>query len=286
MKRYPAPAKLNLFLHVVGRRADGYHLLQSIFRLVDLCDWIAIEVREDGRLVRANEVPGVPPEQDLAMRAAALLQAHSGTRLGATIAVEKNIPMGGGLGGGSSDAATTLMALNALWGLDLGTEALAALAVRLGADVPFFLYGGNAWVEGVGERITPIVLPPAWYVIVAPGVHVPTAAVFAAPELTRDSAPIKIADFFTGLGRNDLEPVVMRRYPQVAQALEWLKAFGDARMSGSGSSVFAAFENESEARRVLEQVPRKWKGFLVRGLDRHPFLEASSPEQLGSRQAG
>ncbi|HLU76921.1 MAG TPA: 4-(cytidine 5'-diphospho)-2-C-methyl-D-erythritol kinase [Burkholderiales bacterium] len=271
MQRYPAPAKLNLFLHVVGRRADGYHLLQSVFRLIDLCDWIGVEAREDGRIVRVNDVPGVPAEADLVVRAAQRLREHAGVAHGANIVVDKNIPVGGGLGGGSSDAATTLMALNHLWGLGLPREELAFLGLQLGADVPFFLGGGNAWVEGIGDVLTPISLPPAWYVVISPGVAVQTAQIFAAPELTRDSKTIKITSFFTGLGRNDLEPVVKKRFPQVAQALDWLQGFGEARMSGSGSSVFAAFDSETRARAVVEQMPREWRGFAVRGLDRHPF---------------
>lgn len=271
MQRFPAPAKLNLFLHVVGRRADGYHLLQSVFRLIDLCDWIGVEPRGDGRIVRVNDLPGVPAEADLVTRAAQLLREHAGVASGANIAVDKHIPMGGGLGGGSSDAATTLMALNRLWGLGLPRHELATLGLRLGADVPFFLGDGNAWVEGIGDVLTPIVLPPTWYVVISPRVAVQTAQIFAAPELTRDSKTIKITSFFTGLGRNDLEPVVKKRFPQVTQALDWLQNFGDARMSGSGSSVFAAFDNEARARAVLEQMPREWRGFAVQGLDRHPF---------------
>lgn len=275
MQRFPAPAKLNLFLHVLGRRADGYHLLQSVFRLIDLCDWIGVEARDDGQIVRVNDVPGVAPENDLAVRAAQLLRAHAGVALGATlganIAVDKHIPMGGGLGGGSSDAATTLMALNRVWGLGLSRAELASLGLQLGADVPFFLYGQNAWVEGIGEVLTATTVPPAWYVVLSPGVAVPTAQIFAAPELTRHGKALKITSFFTGLGRNDLEPVVKKRFPQVAQALEWLESFGEARMSGSGSSVFAAFDNEARAREILEKIPREWRGFAVQGLDRHPF---------------
>lgn len=271
MQRFPAPAKLNLFLHVVGRRADGYHLLQSVFRLIDLCDWIGIAPRNDGRIVRVNEVSGVAAEDDLVVRAAHMLRAHTRAALGADIAVDKRIPMGGGLGGGSSDAATTLMALNQVWGLGLSREELAGLGVQLGADVPFFLYGQNAWVEGIGEILHPVTVPAAWYVVISPGVAVPTAQIYAAPELTRDAKALKITSFFTGLGRNDLEPVVKKRFPQVARALEWLGTYGEARMSGSGSSVFAAFDNEAQARQVIEQMPREWRGYAIQGLDRHPF---------------
>jgi len=271
--RLPAPAKLNLFLHVVGRRADGYHLLQTAFRLIDLCDWITIAPREDGEIRLSAGLPGVPDEQNLVMRAARLLQAEADVRAGATLGIDKRIPLGGGLGGGSSDAATTLVGLNRLWRARLPHAELARLALRLGADVPFFLFGGNAFAEGIGERLAPLALDPAWYVVMTPGIGVPTAAIFAAPELTRDAKPIKITAFFKGFGRNDLEPVVCARFPEVAEHLAWLRAFGDARMSGSGSSVFAEFGSEAEARAVVARIPAGMRGFAVRGLDRHPLFE-------------
>ena len=287
--RYPAPAKLNLFLHVVGRRADGYHLLQTVFRFVDLCDWIAIEVRDDGRIERGNTLEGVLENEDLAIRAAKLLQEASGTTKGARIAVDKHIPVGGGLGGGSSDAATTLLALNELWGTGLDREVLADLGLKLGADVPVFVLGFNAWAEGIGEQLQPIALPPAWYVLIHPGVSVPTAQIFASPELTRTTNPLKIAPFSAGLNwaetRNDLEPVVCDKFPQVAQALRWLKSHGDARMSGSGACVFVAFDSEAEARSVAQRIPSEWRGFVVQGLDRHP-LQFDESVRMGSRQAG
>ncbi|HQY47083.1 MAG TPA: 4-(cytidine 5'-diphospho)-2-C-methyl-D-erythritol kinase, partial [Usitatibacteraceae bacterium] len=206
---YPAPAKLNLFLHVVGRRADGYHLLQSAFALIDAADRLRFAVREDGAIRRASELAGVPAESDLVVRAARLLQAEAGTRLGADIEVEKNLPLGGGVGGGSSDAATTLLVLNRLWATGLDRDALRALGARLGADVPFFVFGRNAWVEGVGDRLTALDLPPAWYLVLVPPVAVPTGEIFAAPELTRDTEPLKIEDFSAHLApgrfRNDLE---------------------------------------------------------------------------------
>jgi 4-diphosphocytidyl-2-C-methyl-D-erythritol kinase len=272
--RLPAPAKLNLFLHVVGRRADGYHLLQTVFRLIDLCDWISIAPRDDGEIRLAAELPGVPAHQNLVVRTARLLQSEAGVSQGATLGIEKRIPLGGGLGGGSSDAATTLVGLNRLWGAGLPDAALARLALKLGADVPFFLLGRNAFAEGVGERLTPLALDPAWYVVMTPRVGVSTAEIFAAPELTRDAKPIKITAFFKGFGRNDLEPVVCARYPEVAEHLAWLRAFGDARMSGSGSSVFAEFGSEAEARAVVARIPEGMRGFAVRGLDRHPLFEA------------
>jgi 4-diphosphocytidyl-2-C-methyl-D-erythritol kinase len=262
----------------VGRRADGYHLLQTVFRLIDLCDWIAISPRDDGAIRLAEELPGVPAEQNLVVRAARLLQAAAGVRKGATLGVEKHIPLGGGLGGGSSDAATTLVGLNRLWGTGLPRAELSRLALELGADVPFFLFGRNAFAEGVGERLAPLALDPAWYVVMTPAIAVSTAAIFAAPELTRDAKPIKITAFFKGFGRNDLEPVVCARYPGVAEHLAWLRAFGDARMSGSGSSVFAEFGSEAEARAVVARIPEGMRGFAVRGLDRHPLYEAPALE--------
>ncbi len=270
-RRWPAPAKLNLFLHVVGRRADGYHLLQTVFRLIDLVDWIELSPREDGAIRLAAPLPGVPEDADLTVRAARLLQEVGAVRMGVTIRVAKRIPIGGGLGGGSSDAATTLIALDELWGTGLSRAELSALAVRLGADVPFFLLGRNAFAEGIGERLTPLDLGPAWYVVITPQVAVSTREIFSSTALTRDTKPLTITAFFAGLGRNDLEPVVCGRFPQVARALEWLKGFGDARMSGSGASVFAAFRTESEARAVVARIPGEWRGIAVRGLDRHPL---------------
>jgi len=268
--RYPAPAKLNLFLHVVGRRSDGYHLLQTAFRLIDLCDWLHFAPRTDGRITLARPVAGVAEEDNLVMRAARLLQPLGGGA-GVEIDLEKNIPIGGGLGGGSSDCATTLAALNRLWGLSLPRERLTELGLTLGADVPFFLFGQNAFGEGIGERLAALDLPQAWYLVLVPPVLVPTRAIFAAPELTRNSKTIKISGFSGGFGRNDLEPVVCRRHPEVAKHLEWLKQFGDARLSGSGACVFAEFATEREARSVHSKVPADMRGLVVRGLDRQPL---------------
>jgi 4-diphosphocytidyl-2-C-methyl-D-erythritol kinase len=274
-RRWPAPAKLNLFLHVVGRRDDGYHLLQTVFRLIDLCDTLEFAPRADGEVRLATPLPGVPENEDLVTRAARALRSASGTAAGATtgvtIRVEKRIPIGGGLGGGSSDAATTLIALNELWGARLPRSELARLALGLGADVPFFLLGRNAFAEGIGEVLTPLDLEPAWYVVITPEVAVSTREIFASNALTRNTKPLKITAFFAAQGRNDLEAETCRRYPQVAEALRWLKAFGDARMSGSGSSVFAAFGSEREARAVAARIPGAWRGVAVRGLDRHPL---------------
>jgi 4-diphosphocytidyl-2-C-methyl-D-erythritol kinase len=271
---YPAPAKLNLMLRVTGRRADGYHLLQSVFRFIDYADTLTIRVREDGAIVRTNELPGVAPEADLTVRAARLLQAATGIRRGCDLGLDKRLPMGAGLGGGSSDAATVLLALNDLWGTGLKRGELQALGLQLGADVPVFLYGQTAWAEGVGEVLSPLDVPPAWYVVLTPPVSVPTREIFADPELTRDSIPLKIRGFSAGGAENTLNsltPVVCRRYPVVAEWLSRLGAFAPARMTGSGSSIFAAFDAEIEARRVLAALEPELRGFVARGLDRHPL---------------
>ena len=272
---FPAPAKLNLMLHVVGRRADGYHLLQTVFRFVDYGDEVRIGVRTDGRICRTQGAPGVAEDDDLTVRAARLLQTATGTALGAGIDLVKRLPIGGGLGGGSSDAATVLLALNHLWGTRLTRADLQALGLRLGADVPVFVFGESAFAEGVGEVLRPIALPPAWYVVLIPPVSVPTAGIFADPELKRDSKPIKIQGFSAGtaVDGNDLEPLVCRLYPEVARHLEWLRQHGPALMTGSGACVFAAFGTEREARDVMGRVPQTMRGFVARGLDRHPLRE-------------
>lgn len=278
---YPAPAKLNLFLHVVGRRADGYHLLQSVFRFIDMSDRVWLGVRDDGKIVRLVDLQGVPEDLDLTVRAARLLKARTGCGLGADIRLEKRLPMGGGLGGGSSDAATVLLALNRLWGVDLPRAALQELALELGADVPVFVFGQSAFAEGVGEKLAPISLPPSWYVVLTPPVEVATKAVFATPELTRNTPPIKISDFLAGAGpqeslRNDLQPVVASNYPEVARYLAWLEQFGQARMTGSGACVFLAVGDEAQARDIVEWLPWDMQGFAARGLDRHPLYNLAS----------
>jgi 4-diphosphocytidyl-2-C-methyl-D-erythritol kinase len=268
---FPAPAKLNLFLHVVGRRADGYHLLQTVFRFIDHADTVRIRVREDGVVRRVNDLPGVPEDQDLTVRAARLLQQVSGTGLGADLEVIKRLPVGGGLGGGSSDAATALIALNRLWSLGLGQPRLMELGLRLGADVPVFIFGENAFGEGVGERLTRVSLPPAWYLVLVPQVSVSTAEIFAASDLTRNTNAIKMAAFSISQGHNDLEPVVRRNYAEVDRAMRWLDGHAQARLTGSGGCVFASFDDEREARRVLDMRPGGLGGFVARGLDYHPL---------------
>jgi 4-diphosphocytidyl-2-C-methyl-D-erythritol kinase len=268
---FPAPAKLNLFLHVVGRRPDGYHLLQTAFRFIDYGDELSIAVRGDGEIRRTTPLEGVPAELDLTVRAARALQGETGCRQGADIGVVKRLPMGGGLGGGSSDAATTLIALNRLWGTGLPREHLQKLALGLGADVPVFVFGRNAFAEGVGERLQALSLPAAWYLVLVPELAVSTAEIFSAAELTRNTNAITIAAFSVGQGHNDLEAVVCRRYPQVARHLEWLHRYGDARMTGSGACVFCAFASEQQARRAIQELPADMRGFVARGLDRHPL---------------
>ena len=277
---YPAPAKINLFLHVVGRRPDGYHLLQTLFRLVDHGDTLRFAPRTDGRILRLRPLAGVPEECDLCLRAARLLQEASGCRHGVEIALEKRLPMGGGLGGGSSDAATVLLALNRLWRLNWPRARLQALGLQLGADVPFFVFGRNACAEGVGEALQPVDLPPVWYLVIEPAVAVPTAEIFAAPNLTRNTKANKMADFSAGwgagrgsllFGQNDLEPVVCGRYPEVARALAWLRQHAEARMTGSGACVFAPFAAEQDARAVLARMPEGMVGWIARGLDEHPL---------------
>ena len=273
LQTFPAPAKLNLMLRVLGRRADGYHLLQTVIRFVDYGDTLSFRVRKDGVIARANEVPGVPAAEDLALRAARRLQQAAGTRLGADIGIEKRLPIGGGLGGGSSDAATTLLALNHLWGTGLPRERLLALGLELGADVPVFIGGENALAEGIGERLTPLAVPQDWYLVLVPPVAVPTARIFSDSQLKRDSKPIKITAFSAGLAGNDLEPVVCREYPEVARHLDWLKQGAPAWVTGTGACVFAAFPTETAARQVLEQAPGGMRGFVARGLAQHPLRD-------------
>ena len=271
---WPAPAKLNLFLHINGRRADGYHDLQTMFQLLDWGDEIGIEVTDDPRIERIEGPAGIDPATDLAVRAALALQRANGARQGARIRVRKRVPVGGGLGGGSSDAATVLLVLNRLWGTSLTPAELASLGLALGSDVPIFVHGSSAWAEGRGEKLTPLELPEAWYLVVHPGVAVATAEIFQAPELTRNSPIITIRALSPGQTRNDCEPVVRSRYPAVAAALDWLGARATARLSGTGSCVFASFASAADAERVAARVPDEWSARVARGLDRSPLLAA------------
>jgi len=267
----PAPAKLNLFLHVVGRRDDGYHLLQTLFRFIDFNDTLHFTLREDGMIRRTNDLDGISQEQDLCLRAARLLQQECCCPLGVDITVEKHIPMGGGLGGGSSDAATTLLALNRLWNLGLSRERLMQTGLSLGADVPVFVFGENAFAEGVGERLQAYSLPDAWYVVLFPPDHVATAQIFARPELTRDTISLTIRALPMAQLHNDLQPVVCNLYPEVARHLDWLSQFAQARMTGSGACVFAEFAKEEQAQEVLNQLQADMRGIVARGLTQHPL---------------
>ncbi len=271
--RYPAPAKLNLFLHVVGRRVDGYHLLQTAFTFIDRRDFLSFSIRADGRVTRDQGPEEIPVESDLCVRAAKLLQAKSRCRLGVSISLEKHLPAGAGLGGGSSDAATTLIVLNRLWGLDYSRETLQAFGLELGADVPVFIFGRSAFAQGIGEQLQPFDLPKAWYVVLTPSVHVPTQSIFADAELTRDSIPLKISDFSVVTPRNDLEPVAARRFPEIKQYIQWLEKYSPARMTGSGSAVFAAFSNQGEAETVFKGLPETMQGFVAEGWSVHPLAD-------------
>jgi 4-diphosphocytidyl-2-C-methyl-D-erythritol kinase len=281
----PAPAKLNLFLHVTGRRPDGYHLLQTVFQLIDHGDTLDFDLRDDQQLRRVTDVPGVPEEQDLIIRALRLLQAeysrrHGRTPPGISVAIDKRLPMGGGLGGGSSDAATALLAANHLWQAGLSRAELMALGLPLGADIPFFIFGRNAFAEGVGEELVAVDTPDCWFVVIEPGVAVPTPVIFQSEHLTRNTEPVRIADFSSYFssradlkqyGKNDLQAVATRLFPPVAEAVEWLGHHGDARMTGSGACVFCAFSSEAAADAVLSQVPPQWRGWKAKSLTQHPL---------------
>lgn len=270
---WPAPAKLNLFLHILGRRDDGYHDLQTAFQFLDYGDELSITPREDGTIRRPEGLAGLPEGDDLTVAAARLLRAETGISLGAEIRVRKRVPAGAGLGGGSSDAATTLVALNEIWATGLSREELARIGIRLGADVPVFVGGRAAWAEGVGDILTPTDFPEPWYAVIYPGRGVATADVFTDPELTRNSAPITISRFLCSGGRNDCARLVRKKYAEVGQALDWLGRHGDARLTGTGSAVFADFASEDEARRALEGLPAAWSGLVGRGLNRSPLLD-------------
>lgn len=283
---WPAPAKLNLFLQITGRRPDGYHALQTVFRLLDWGDTLRLRVRDDGHIVRHGaSAPGVAEADDLIVRAAKLLQSEAESAIGADIVVEKRIPSGGGFGGGSSDAATTLVALNALWNIGFGLDHMAELGLRLGADVPVFVRGDNAWAEGVGELLTPLELPPAWYVLADPGVHVPTAALFQAPELTRNAPPATISDFVSGavLG-NAFEPVLRRREPAIDAVFDALAQVGRPRLTGSGSGCFVEFASRESAEAALAKLPSGLKAWVAAGASASPLRAALESNRLQGRR--
>jgi 4-diphosphocytidyl-2-C-methyl-D-erythritol kinase len=270
----PAPAKLNLFLHITGQRPDGYHDLQTVFQLLDFGDELAFIPNESGHIGLSCSEPGLETPENLVVRAASLLQQYSGTNSGVDITVTKHLPTGGGIGGGSSDAASTLLALNQLWQCGLNLDDLARLGLQLGADVPVFVRGRSAWAEGVGENLQVIDLPERWYLVLTPDCHVSTAEIFSHPELTRHTHPIKIAAFPFSGSKNDCEMLVSRLYLPVKKALDWLSAFAPARMSGTGASIFAAFDTEEEARRVMALIPAQapvpLSAFVARGVNLSP----------------
>ena len=278
---WPAPAKINLFLHVVGRRSDGYHLLQTVFRFIDRADTLHFSPRNDAAIHRINPLPGVDAEDDLCIRAARLLQAHTGCQQGVDIQLNKCLPMGGGLGGGSSDAATVLIALNHLWQLNLSRQSLQEIALSLGADVPIFIYGHSAFAEGVGEALRPVTPLPACYLVIEPGVAVPTASIFGAPELPRNTAIVKVEDWHDQFGHNDLEAVAYQRFPAVAAALALLAPLADTppRMSGSGACVFASFSCRQAAEKALAQLPPSTTAWLAVGTDNHPLTDLLNEER-------
>ncbi len=269
----PAPAKLNLFLHITGRRADGYHLLQTLFIFLDYADDITLSVREDSLITRPLGATDILEEADLTVRAARLLQQYTGCRLGAEIQVNKRIPMGGGLGGGSSDAATVLQGLNYLWQCGLTIDQLAALGLQLGADVPVFVRGHAAWAEGVGELLTPVELPSVWYVVLHPRIHVPTAKLFSANDLTRDCTAITLAAFHNGETNNVFQSVVENRYPEIHKASRWLSQYAEAKLTGTGSCLFAAVDSKLEGERILQDLPHEWFGFVAQGLTMSPLQQ-------------
>lgn len=272
-EKWPAPAKLNLMLRIVGQRDDGYHLLQTVFQFVDLCDWISFHPQEHGKVILLNTIPGVAEEDDLTVRAANLLKTETHCDSGVCIEVEKNLPMGGGLGGGSSDAATTLLVLNELWGLHLPRKKLLEMGLSLGADVPVFIYGHSSWGEGVGEQLSEITIPEQWVVVLKPECHVNTKEIFCAKDLTRNSKSITISDFIRGERRNDCLEVVRSRYPLIEEALQDLSDFSEARLTGTGACVFAQFESYNSAEMAYRQLKDKWVAYLVKGLNKSPLID-------------
>jgi 4-diphosphocytidyl-2-C-methyl-D-erythritol kinase len=272
----PAPAKLNLFLHVTGQRADGYHELQTVFQFIELADEITLHPRDDAQIRLMSPLPGVDEQDDLTLRAATLLAESAGIASGANISLKKRIPMGAGLGGGSSDAASVLCGLNEMWGLGLSRQQLAGLGGKLGADVPVFINGHAAWAEGTGDILTAVELPEPDYLLVVPPVHVSTAEIFGDPALTRDSSPIRILDFHEGKVGNDLEKVVRRNYPQVDEVMTWLQQFASPRMTGSGAGVFIEVDSRQAGQHIADQAPPQWQCFVTRGMNTSPLHERLS----------
>lgn len=283
---WPAPAKLNLFLHILGRRPDGYHTLQTMFQLLEFGDELDFKVTQDGYIKLQRDYNDIPAEDDLVFRAARMLQVRSGNSLGATITVRKHIPVGSGLGGGSSDAATTLIALNQLWGCGRSLESLAEIGLPLGADVPVFIAGHSAWAEGIGEKLLPVTLSAEWFLVIYPACQVNTGEVFNLPDLTRNTTPITIRDFLAGAGHNDCENAVFRHYPNVAVAAQWLGKWTEARLTGTGSCVFGRFENEHAAQDILSKLPGQWQGFVSKGCNVSPLYRKLETLKLAQIRDG
>ena len=277
--RWPAPAKLNLFLHIIGKRTDGYHLLQTVFQFIELTDKIDFTITESGLIKRNKKSSVVDKNNDLVIKAAKKIKEISGSKLGVDISVEKNIPIGAGLGGGSSDAATTLVALNELWHVGLSTEELIKIGLSLGADIPFFINGRAAWSEGIGEELTPIDLDERFYLVIYPDCSISTKSIFAASDLTRNTPRITIRDFYEGRVKNDCESYVRNHYSNVAEALDWLKNYADSKLTGTGACLFAEFADKNKANEVKSKLPKKWQGFVVKGINKSPLLGRLANEQ-------
>jgi len=283
-RQWPAPAKLNLILHITGQRQDGYHLLQTVFQFIDFSDLLDFSIRDDAVITRQSNWQGVAEADDLIVRAARSLQQESTCQLGADINLQKRLPAGGGLGGGSSDAATTLVALNYLWGLGFTVDRLADIGLKLGADVPVFVRGNAAWAEGVGEQLTVIDPEELWYLVIYPDCFVSTQEVFNSTDLTRNTPAIRIRDFLEDGGHNDCESVVRNLYPEVAKALDWLGQFAEAKITGTGSCLFASFDKQQQAESVYKKLPQGWKGFVVKGLNHSPLLTRLEQENLAQEK--
>ena len=277
--KWPAPAKLNLFLHIIGKRTDGYHLLQTVFQFIELTDKIDFTITESGLIKRNRNSSVVDENNDLVIKAAKKIKQISGSKLGVDISVEKNIPIGAGLGGGSSDAATTLVALNELWHVGLSTEELIKIGLSLGADIPFFINGRAAWSEGIGEELTPIDLDECFYLVIYPDCSISTKSIFAASDLTRNTPRITIRDFYEGRVKNDCESYVRNHYSNVAEALDWLKNYADSKLTGTGACLFAEFSDKNKANEVKSKLPKKWQGFVVKGINKSPLLGKLANEQ-------
>jgi len=275
---WPAPAKINLFLHIIRQCENGYHELQTLFQFLDLCDDLWFDIRNDKKIRRCTEVAGVKEAEDLIVRAALILREETNTSCGVDISIDKKLPMGGGIGGGSSDAATTLVALNKLWGLNLSQHDLARIGLELGADVPFFIHGHTAWAEGIGEKLQSYSAAKPWYLLVHPGIHISTAEIFSNSQLTRDTTPIKMHTFVAGDGHNDCESVVRRHYPEVEEVFGWFGSDSQARLTGTGACVFCPYPDENTARKKADSLPEQWSGYVVKGLNRSPLLDRLARE--------